>query len=383
MAKELEFDSKGRKVRCKICEKFFHRLEVHIKKEHGISKSEYLKKFPGSPTISEAARKNASRAKRNQPFVKVDSENTSDTKDKALDVGFAKLYITDDSQLTDLQKSQVPKNDEDWELGRQERESLEIIAAGIEDGDNIFVFGPPGSGKTSLIKQLGAITNTPVFIFHFSDGICVEDFIGEKELKNIGSGVVTAWRDGAFTRCWKEGYFIVFDEISAINANIMLRLHGPLDGDDLVIMENGGEIVAKHKRTVIFATDNTNGRGDDTGMFSGTHILNEATLDRFGTCLKYGYPDKASERKILVSKTKISAEIANSMVEVANVIRESFANEQCYCTLSTRRLIAWAKKTLRFDDVRKAAEIAVIDRLSRDDGMFVESIIQRYFGGSV
>lgn len=389
--KNSKFDSKGEKVECKICGCYFHRLEVHLKKEHDITRKEYLKRFPGSSTISMAARENASRSAKGIPLLSVvlDNSKTIDKKKKKsandsreFKVGVATLKLVSDSELTNLQKSEVPKHDEHWIPGKMEMKYIEEVAAGIEDCDNIFIYGPPGGGKTTMVKEIGAITNTPVYIFQLSNGISLEDFIGETKLITDEHGNnVTRWVDGAFTRCWREGYFIVFDEITAAPANIMLRLHGVLDGCDLAIIENGGEIVSRHERTRIFATDNTNGRGDDTGMFVGTNILNEATLDRFGTVVKYAYPDEVTERNILVFKTGIGVDTAKKMVEVAKKIRESFANEECYCTFSTRRLIGWAKKVVRFGDVRRAASVAVLGKLGSEDAKFVDSIIQRFFGG--
>lgn len=402
--KTKQFDSKGEKVQCRICECWYHRLEVHVKKEHGIDKKEYLKRYPGAATISQAARKNASRA-RKVPLVIANAgmasaalsvvdgdkgkkgekkEKPSADKAREFKVGVASLSLVVDSELTPVQKAEVPRHDEDWQPGKREMEHLESVAVGIEDEDNIFIYGPPGGGKTTLVKETSAIMNMPLFRFDFTNAISVEDFIGENRLVTDEHGnTITKWFDGAFTRCWREGYHIFFDEFCGAPANIMLRLHGPLEGDDLVLMENGGEVVPKHPRTRIFAADNTNGRGDDTGMFSGTNVLNEATLDRFGTVIKYDYPDKVTERKILVAKTGISAASAKNMVECARLVREAFANEECYCTFSTRRLIGWAKKAVRFGDERKAADIAVLGKLSSDDAKFVDAIIQRIFGGSI
>jgi len=393
--KTKQHDSKGEKVQCRMCDCWYHRLEVHVKKEHGITREEYLRRHPGAPTISQAARKNASRARKVPPVIAsataasaalsvVKGGKAKADKAREFNVGVATLNLVADSELTPIQKAEVPQHDENWQPGKREMEHLESVAVGIEDEDSIFIFGPPGGGKTTLVKEVSAIMNVPLFRFDFTNAISVEDFIGENRLVTDEHGnTITKWFDGAFTRCWRQGYHIVFDEFTGACANIMLRLHGPLEGDNLVIMENGGEIVPKHPRTRIFATDNTNGRGDDTGMFSGTNVLNEATLDRFGTVIKFAYPDKVTEKKILVAKTGISADAAKKMVEVAKLVREAFANEECYCTCSTRRLIGWSKKAVRYGDERKAAEIAILGKLSSDDASFVDSIIQRIFGGSV
>jgi MoxR-like ATPase len=380
-SKKERFDAKGReKVQCRICFCWFHRLEVHLSKEHGTSQKQYLEKFPGAPTISQSAKKSASNSavKRNVGKEPVDIT-------KPLVFGSAKLTITPDSELSTQQKADVPKHDDDWEYGPDVVAYLEDIAVGIEDGDNIFMFGPTGCGKTTLIKQLAAMTNTPVMRFQFSTPITVEDFVGsDKVVIDEATGLqVTRFTWGAFTKAWNEGYYIIFDEFTASPSKITLRLQGPLEGDDLVLHEEGGTKVPKHPRTVIFATDNTNGRGDDTGLYVGTNVINESTLDRFGTVIKYDYADAATESKILRKKTGVSKGDSDKMVAIACKIREAFNRDECYCTFGTRRLLSWAKKTVRHSDPRRAAKVSVLNKLNAEDAKFVDSVVQRYFGGVI
>lgn len=390
-----KIDSKGReKIECLECGNFYHRLEIHLKEKHSMTVSEYNTRHPGAPTISDAARAMASTAqkKAHNPTVgapvgavaPVVEESTPESTDD-FKIGVARLQMRLDSELTALQKAEVPRHDAGWLPGKREMEQLEHIAVGIEDEDNIFIFGPTGCGKTTIVKQLAAIVNNPYKRFQFSQKISTEDFIGQMEIAidDESGKQVTRWKDGAFTRCWREGHWILLDELTMAPPAILMRLQACLEGDDLVLIENGGEVVPRHTNTRVFATDNTNGRGDDTGLYAGANVLNEATLDRFGTVICFEYPDSATEANILVKRTNVKEEWARKMVEVALKVRAAFENEECYCTFSTRRLIAWAKKAKRYNNVRKAAKVAVIDKLSRDDAKFVDSIIQRYFGGEV
>lgn len=382
-------DDKGReKVQCKICGCFYHRLEVHLKKRHRKTLVEYESEFPGEPTMSKTARRNASKSAKNRKTNEQSSVPSSDgssiEKKDVVVIGGVSIPITRDEELNEFDRSYIPKNDELWMPGTKEYKSMEEIAVGIEDCDNIFIYGPHGSGKTTLIKQLGALTNTPVFIFNIIEGVTPDDFIGSMNLSaNSDGSVITEWKDGMFTRLWERGFYIVFDEITASPANLLMRLHSVLDGGDLCIFENNGRIVKKHPRTRFFATDNTNGRGDDTGMYVGTNLLNEATLDRFGTVVEYTYTEPDNEKEIITNKGGVTKNFASKMVAVAKKIREAYDKEECYCTISTRRLIDWAKKTKRFGDVRRASEVTILNKLNRGDKKFVSDIIQRHFGGTV
>jgi cobaltochelatase CobS len=382
-------DDKGReKVQCKICGCFYHRLEVHLKKRHKKTLAEYESEFPGEPTMSKTAKRNASKSAKNRKTNEQSSvpspDGSSIEKKDVVVIGRVSIPITKDEELNEFDRSYIPKNDELWMPGTKEYKSMEEIAVGIEDRDNIFIYGPHGSGKTTLIKQLGALTNTPVFIFNIIEGVTPDDFIGSMNLSaNSDGNVITEWKDGMFTRLWERGFYIVFDEITASPANLLMRLHSVLDGGDLCIFEDNGRIVKKHPRTRFFATDNTNGRGDDTGMYVGTNLLNEATLDRFGTVVEYTYTEPDNEKEIITNKGGVTKNFASKMVAVANKIREAYDKEECYCTISTRRLIDWAKKTKRFGDVRRASEVTILNKLNRGDKKFVNDIIQHHFGGTV
>lgn len=385
------FDEKGEKIQCKICGYFYHRLEIHLKKKHDMSLEEYKKKYPGEPTMSESAKNKASKtAKKRKKTEKaseyktlgVDIGKTSDY--STLSVGLANLEIVKDDDLGDFAKQYVPDNDENWLPGKIEYTCMEELAVGVEDGDNVFIYGPPGAGKTTLIKQLGVMTNMPVFIFNIVEGVLPEDFLGSPRLTVDSRGnSITDWVDGTFSNFWKMGCYIVFDEITASPPNLLMRLHSILDSGDIVLYEDGGRIIPKNSRTRFFATDNTNGRGDDSGMFAGTHVLNEATLDRFNTVIKYSYTEPSNEKKIIAVKGGVDKKIATDMVKVACKVRESFDREECYCTLSTRRLIDWARKTVRYGDARRASRVTVLNKLGKEDYKFVDSLIQRHFGGSV
>lgn len=390
LSKYEKIDEKGEKIQCKICGYFYHRLEVHLKKKHSMSLEEYLEEYPGEPTMSESAKKKASKSAKKRG--KVDKTNdyevlgvdTGKIKDYSkLSVGLANLEVVRNDELGDFEKIYVPVNDEQWMPGATEYKSMEEIAVGVEDEDHIFIYGPPGAGKTTLIKQLGAMSNTPVIIFNIIEGVLPEDFLGSLKLVTDSDGnSVTEWVDGTFTKFWSIGSYVVFDEITAAPPNLMMRLHSILDSGDIILFEDGGRIIPKHPRTRFFATDNTNGRGDDSGMFAGTHILNEATLDRFNTVVKYSYTDPNNEKMILKAKGGVELKIARDMVKVAQKVRESFEKELCYCTLSTRRLIDWARKTVRYGDVRRASEVTILNKLGKEDCVFVNSIIQRHFGGA-
>lgn len=133
-----------------------------------------------------------------------------------------------------------------------------------------------------------------------------------------------------------------------------MRLNGVLEGAPLCLPENGGEVIHPHEMFCIACTGNTNGGGDDTGLYQGTGRMNLAWLDRFMLC-EVNYPDVAVEKNLLLKLYPTLPEpVISNMVEFANEIRKQFIGssdsyaDTIQVTLSTRTLIRWAELTLRF-----------------------------------
>jgi cobaltochelatase CobS len=374
-----KFDTQGReKVGCRVCEEYHHRLDVHIAKQHEMTVAQYRKQYPGAPVLSETAKANDKHkdATSKATIGKSDIESSNQFK-----IGAAVVEVRTDLSPSDT--ARIPPHDPHWLPGKHEKEQMEYLALGIQNGENIFIYGPNGCGKTALIEELAVIINQPYVRIQSNRKLTIEDFVGQNALDLVDGKQVTKWKDGVLPQAMRNGWWLVVDEFCGADAGIMLRLQAVLEGKALVLTENGGEVIPRHQKFRIIATDNTNGRGDNAGLYAGTNVMNEATLDRFGVVIKFDYPDKDTEQRILEERCKIKPDIARKMVEIAQRVRESLENETCYCTFSTRRLISWAFKAVQLADVRRAARIAVTNKLGNEDAKFVEGMIQRYFGGEV
>lgn len=298
-------------------------------------------------------------------------------------VGVARLRQRTDLETVDL--PYVPKHDAGFIFGKTEMENWEDIAIGIEDDEPVYIAGPTGCGKTAGIMELGAALNQPVRRIQLNRDFKVGEFVGRATLETDESGnTVTGWKDGVLTEAQRNGWWLLLDEMDQAHPDVLMKLQAVLEGAPLVLTENFGEVVERHPDFRIISTANTMGRGDDTGLYAGAKIMNEATLDRFGVVLKADYPERGTEEKIIRGRTGIDAATAKKMVTVAHKVREALEKEECMCTFSTRRLIAWANKTMRHQgDTRRAAKAAILNKLQPEDALFVNELIQRYFGGEI
>lgn len=361
-------DDRGReKVQCRDCDLWYHRVDYHVASKHdGVDA--YQKRHPSAPLMSEFARR----------------KTAGGPDDRAFKFGVARLGQRDDDEDD---AHLVPVHDEDWTLDDGSRDALDALALAVEDDENVLIVGPPGIGKSTLVKELGAITNTPLRRLPFRGDMRVADLIGAKSLSvDPASGQsVTSYDFGPLPDAAKRGHWFLVDEIDAGPPEVMFTLFPVLEARRSLVLTGlkGGHEVAFDPRFRFIATANTLGWGDESGMFAGTTPMNEALLDRFATVITMGYPDPASEVRRLVQVTGVQAPTAEKMVAAAAMIRDAQAKESMASSFSPRRLLMWARKAVRMGDAQRAATYTVTNRLAPDEAKFVTGIIQRHFGGKV
>lgn len=393
--KHDKFDNQGReKVRCEICGCYFHRLDVHLSTQHDTNVAEYNRDHPGCPTISGSAKKRASKGQLKggtfDPIanVPVAAASTPPIEDIEITEGSFKVGVAQLAQRTGLEPHDlpyVPQHDAGFIFGKTEMENWEDIAIGIEDKEPIYIAGPTGCGKTAGVMELGAALNQPVRRIQLNRDFKVGEFVGRGTLETDEQGnTVTGWKDGVLTEAMRNGWWLLLDEMDQAHPDVLMKLQAILEGAPLVLTENFGEVVNPHEDFRIIATANTMGRGDETGLYAGAKVMNEATLDRFGVVLRADCPERGTEEIIVKGRSGIDHNTARKMVTVAHKVREALEKEECCCTFSTRRLIAWASKTVRYNgDARRAAKTAILNKLETEDAQFVNELIQRYFGGEI
>ncbi len=373
---ELTLPSDREKVQCRLgnCTKRYHRLDVHIQTAHGMTVEEYLDACPGAPirsAYSEAAAEETAVQGGSSPAV---------GKGEFV-FGVARLAVRRGVEPGD--EALIPEHDENWEPGTAEKSALEDLALAMEHDENALLVGPTGCGKSLLVQQLACALEQPLRRVNLHGEVRAADFLGEKiiDVEPASGQAVVKWQDGVLPQAMRRGHWLLLDELDAASAAVLFVLQGVLEtGRRLTLMPNAGEVVQAHPQFRIVATANTLGRGDESGLYTGTRVLNEAFLDRFGTVIESRYPNEETECKILVKRSGLEQDVALVLVKAARHVREAFAKDEVSCTFSTRRLVAWAQKTKVYGNARRAAGVAVLHKLGRDDRGVVEGVIQRYVG---
>jgi MoxR-like ATPase len=186
----------------------------------------------------------------------------------------------------------------------------------------------------------------------------------------------TYWVNGVLVNAMLAGDWILLDEINACLPEIAFCLHSLLDDDRMVVlMEYDGRIVRPHPDFRLFASMNPS----EEGRYGGTKMLNEALLDRFPVVVRMDYLTEDEEVQAVIEQSgNRDAEMVRRMVRAANDVRAAIRHEKVFGSFSTRRVIDWARMTLRFP-VKESAHYAVISKLTSYDAQTVTDIVDNYF----
>lgn len=274
----------------------------------------------------------------------------------------------------------VPQIDDGYVFPAEE---TKVVLLGLEFKDRILLTGETGTGKTSLIEQICARLNYNVVKINFDGAITRQDLIGEWVIK----GKDMTFQYGILVHAFKmPGTVIILDEWDTISGECAFVLQRPLQKDDgnLLIMENGGELVPLHPDNAIVATANTCGQGDDTGLYShGTKVQNYSQLNRFGLTIKMKYLEPEKEQEMLRLRfPELKPNECRALVKAITAVREGYMNGEISAPLSPRDLINWADKYIRLGDPLRAAKFCFLNRMPDEDHMTVKELIQRSFEGS-
>jgi MoxR-like ATPase len=233
---------------------------------------------------------------------------------------------------------------------------IEMVLWAHENRENVLLVGPPGCGKTSMLRSICSNTNRSFRRFSVAGGIAVEDMVGRWTLV-AGE---TLWMDGPLTQAVKNGWWFVCDEINAAQPDVLFILRPLLDEQrQLILTDKHGEVLEPHPEFRFFATMNP----ASEPYAVGTHEMNEADMDRFGVVIPMDYLSPGLETNIIIEKSGYNKkDIVEKMVRAAGMVRKMRDHSETISLISTRRLIKWAKMTIEYD-LRTAYEMTIGSKL--------------------
>ena len=265
----------------------------------------------------------------------------------------------------------------------------DVVVWFMHDLDPLYLYGPTGCGKTTHIKQLAARLNYPTFEVTGHGRLEFADLCGHISLQK-GNMV---YEYGPLPLAMRYGGILLINEIDLLSPDVAAGLNGVLERGVLCLPENGGELIEPSPMFRFACTANTNGGGDDTGLYQGTTRQNIAWLDRFMLC-EVGYPAPETEKELLSRQfPNLPEHILSNMVSFANEVRKLFMGDAdsyentIEVTLSTRTLIRWADLTLKFQPLANqgieplsyALDRSLAFKATRSTRAMLHELVQRIF----
>lgn len=214
---------------------------------------------------------------------------------------------------------------------------------------NLFLVGPPGSGKSSLPEQMCARLHRPVIRVACHSRLEYADLVGMFMLvANDGGAPTMQFVDGALTQAMRHGYVLLLDEADRLPPETLTAMHGVLDHSPLVIPQTG-EVVQPHADFRIAATGNVGFHGDQLGVYKGAKRMDLATSRRFDSLL-VGYLPEEEEVQLVSSFADVGETAVRLMVSFANAMRQQHVaapggKGRLVGVITTDILIRWAKRT--------------------------------------
>ena len=277
--------------------------------------------------------------------------------------------------------NRVPEVDETYKF---DPDTTLAILAGFNHNRRVMIQGYHGTGKSTHIEQVAARLNWPAVRVNLDSHISRIDLIGKDAIKLKDGKQVTEFHEGILPWALRNPVAIVFDEYDAGRADVMFVIQRVLEHDGKLTLLDQNEIITPHSNFRLFATSNTVGLGDTTGLYHGTQQINQAQMDRWSLVATLNYLSVEVESAIVLAKSpsydsEEGKRVIKQMVTVADLTRTAFMNGDLSTVMSPRTVINWASNTEIFEDVGYAFRLTFLNKCDELERQIVAEFFQRCF----
>jgi cobaltochelatase CobS len=259
------------------------------------------------------------------------------------------------------------------------------ILSGLADNRRVIIQGRHGTGKSTHIEQVAARLNWPLVRVNLDSHISRIDLIGKDAIVLRDGKQVTEYREGILPWAYQRPVALAFDEYDAGRPDVMFVIQRVLEAEGRLTILDQNKVLLPHPSFRIFATANTIGLGDASGLYHGTQQLNQAQLDRWNIVARLDYLPEDEEVDVVLSKVPSMADdggrqIILQMVRTAEQTRIGFQAGDVSTLMSPRTVISWADNFRLFHDLDYAFETAFLNRCDEAERPVVAEYYQRAMG---
>ena len=279
----------------------------------------------------------------------------------------------------------VPEPDPTYQF---DRETTLAICAGFAHNRRVMVQGYHGTGKSTHIEQVAARLNWPCIRVNLDSHISRIDLIGKDAIVLKDGKQVTEFREGILPWALQHPCALVFDEYDAGRPDVMFVIQRVLEVEGKLTLLDQNKVIRPHPMFRLFATANTVGLGDTTGLYHGTQQINQGQMDRWNIVTTLNYLPHGQEVAIVLAKLGQEGDAAmkkqvQAMVALADLTRAGFIAGDISTVMSPRTVITWADNARIFGDVGFAFRVTFLNKCDEAERQTVAEYYQRCFNEEV
>jgi cobaltochelatase CobS len=276
----------------------------------------------------------------------------------------------------------VPEVDKNYKF---DKDTTLAILSGFAFNKRVLVQGYHGTGKSTHIEQIAARLNWPCVRVNLDSHISRIDLIGKDAIILKDGKQVTEFKEGILPWSIQNSVALVFDEYDAGRPDVMFVIQRVLEADGNFTLLDKNKVIKQNKYFRLFATSNTVGLGDTTGLYHGTQPINQAAMDRWNIVTSLNYLSLEKEMEIILAKNKNlnnskGKEKVSNMIKVASLTRKGFMAGDISTVMSPRTVLYWAENTEIFKDTGYAFRVTFLNKCDEIEKNIIAEYYQRCFG---
>lgn len=273
----------------------------------------------------------------------------------------------------------IPQIDPDYVF---DKETTLAILAGFEKNRKVLLQGYHGTGKSSHIEQIAARLRWPLVRINLDGHVSRVDLVGRDAIVIRDGKQITEFQEGIIPWALQRNMALVFDEYDAARPDVMFVIQRVLEAEGRFTLLDQNRVLSPHPGFRLFATSNTVGLGDASGMYHGTNPINQGQMDRWQIVATLNYLPEATEVNILTSKIPALAKdkkLATQMVKLAGLTRNAFASGDISTVMSPRTVIHWAENMDIFGNRDHAFRLSFLNKCDESERSIIAELYQRVF----
>lgn len=259
------------------------------------------------------------------------------------------------------------------------------ILAGFTHNRRVMVQGYHGTGKSTHIEQVAARLNWPCVRINMDSHVSRIDLLGKDMIVLQEGKQITRYQEGLLPWAIQNPVALIFDEYDAGRPDVMFVIQRVLEAEGKLTLLDQNVVIRPHPAFRLFATANTVGLGDTTGLYHGTQQVNQAQMDRWNIVAQLNYLEHGKEIDIIAAKVKAmdnkdGRDVIDAMVNMATLTRQGFINGDLSTLMSPRTVLSWAENLEIFGDKEQAFRYAFMNKCDEMEWPIINEYYQRCFG---